>query len=146
MVWKWFGKKVPWFEIFFPDFGWKNPVFPWFPWLEKVFKIFPEFPDRWEPCLTNTSWSTIDDFTHYVQFNTSYIFQSECKNEYEVITILITISPELTPTGRILFLYPWQKWLNYTYFTNKNHLNHSTNKQQRHSMYEQSFDPFKNLQ
>ena len=47
-----FGKKVPWFEIFFPDFGWKTPVFPWFPWLEKVFKIFPEFPDfpdRWEP-------------------------------------------------------------------------------------------------
>ena len=47
-----FGKKVPQFEIFFPDFGWKTPVFPWFPWLEKVFKIFPEFPnfpDRWKP-------------------------------------------------------------------------------------------------
>ena len=48
--------KVPWFEIFFPDFGWKTPVFPWFPWLEKVFKNFPEFPDfpdRWE------SWADI---------------------------------------------------------------------------------------
>ena len=40
--------------IFFPDFGWKLPVFPWFPWLEKVFKNFPEFtdfPDWWEPCV-----------------------------------------------------------------------------------------------
>ena len=35
MVWK----KVPWFEIFFPDFGWKTPVFPWFPWLEKSSKF-----------------------------------------------------------------------------------------------------------
>ena len=31
---------------FFPDCGWKPPVFCWFPWLEKVFKIFP---GRWEP-------------------------------------------------------------------------------------------------
>ena len=65
MVWKWFGKKVPWFEIFFPDFGWKPPVFPWFPWLEKVFKNFPEFPDRWEPCNKSTCtllrvlWKTV---------------------------------------------------------------------------------------
>ena len=45
------GKKFPDLN-FFPDFGWKPPVFPWFPWLEKAFKIFPEFPDfpdRWEP-------------------------------------------------------------------------------------------------
>ena len=41
-------EKVPRFQIFFPDFGWKPPVFPWFPWLEKVFKIFP---DRWEPWI-----------------------------------------------------------------------------------------------
>ena len=45
-------KKVPWFENFFPDFGWKTH-FPWFPWLKKVFKIFLNFPDRWEPCDLN---------------------------------------------------------------------------------------------
>ena len=62
MVWK----KVPWFE-FFPDFGWKTPVFPWFPWLEKVFKIFPEFPDfpdRWEPCLNRCYLYFLEIYTY----------------------------------------------------------------------------------
>ena len=44
---------------FFPEFGWKPPVFLWFPWLEKVFKNFLHFPDRWEPWEKeeNISWN-----------------------------------------------------------------------------------------
>ena len=52
-------KKVPWFENFPPDFGWK-PVFLSFPWLEKVFKFSPGW---WEPCITICSntheWQTV---------------------------------------------------------------------------------------
>ena len=36
---KWFGKKVPWFEIFFPDFGWKPLFFPDFPDWKKSSKF-----------------------------------------------------------------------------------------------------------
>ena len=63
------GKKVPWFKIFFPDFGWKHPVFPWFPWLEKVFKIFPDFPDRWEPWI----WTDLH-FCVEKQFSLSHFY------------------------------------------------------------------------
>ena len=52
----------PWFEIFFPDFGWKTfCFFPWFPWLEKVFKIFP---DQWEPRVLLKSHLLKKPFAH----------------------------------------------------------------------------------
>ena len=74
MVWE----KVPWFEIFFRDFGGTPPVFPWFPWLEKVFKIFPEFPYRWEPWSESMLQQFCDNASYSVTENNGVAPEWDC--------------------------------------------------------------------